>query len=318
MQKAACMNKNTIFEFHNVSKHFGKKKVFENLNFCLEIDETKTQKKILTSKKSSNIIALLGANGAGKTTFIKMLLGLQTPNTGSISVHGKDPTQADTRAHIGLTPQELDFPIGVKSHEILEFVKSHYKQALKIDDLVKVFDLKDILPLPASKLSGGQKRRLALAMAFIGNPSLVFLDEPTTGLDVIARKAFWEYIQNEQDKTILLTTHDLSEIEKVANRLLFLQNGQIVFDGTVGDFKKTHTLSLKKIKFYSDKTSIEELKCCDCINNILVSDHHYTIDTFDADACIRSLVKNNIEFQNLHIDSPSLEESFFHISQRQT
>lgn len=308
------MNKKPIFEFRDVSKFYGSKKVFENFNLILHSHDDESH--ALTTKKSANIIALLGANGAGKTTFIKMLLGLQAPTKGSIRVQGQNPIVPAARAQIGLTPQDLDFPIGVKSIEILKFVRSHYKNPLDINELSDIFELKDLLPLAASKLSGGQKRRLALAMAFIGNPKLIFLDEPTTGLDVIARKAFWQYIKNAHDKTILLTTHDLGEIEKVAHRLLFLHNGQIIFDGTVADFKKTHSVSVKKIKFYSETTSIDALKSCECINNISVADNHYIIDTYDSDGCIRSLVSRNIDFQNLYIETPSLEESFFHISQR--
>lgn len=309
------MNKKPIFEFQNVSKFYGSKKVFENFSFALQAD-TESKMKEPNEKKTANIIALLGANGAGKTTFIKMLLGLQIPNKGSVQVHGHDPSLASTRTHLSVTPQELDFPIGVKSIEILDFVRSHYKNTLNIEELSSVFGLEKILPLAASKLSGGQKRRLALALAFIGNPNLIFLDEPTTGLDVIARKAFWEYIKSAHDKTILLTTHDLSEIEKVAHRLLFLHDGQIVFDGTVGEFKKTHTVSVKKIKFYSENTSLDALKNCEFVNTVTMSENQYIIDTYDSDCCIRSLVHNKIDFQNLHVEIPSLEESFFQISQR--
>lgn len=308
------MNKKSIFEFIDVSKCYDTKKVFENFNFSLSLDNNSKSCEChdqSTNLKSANIIALLGANGAGKTTFIKMLLGLQTPNKGSVLIQGQNPALPTTRTHIGMAPQELDFPIGVKSIELLEFIRGHYKTALNIAEISEIFDLKNILSLAASKLSGGQKRRLALAMAFVGDPALVFLDEPTTGLDVIARKAFWKYIQNTHEKTIFLTTHDLNEIEKVAHRLLFLHDGQIVFDGTVAEFKKIYAVSMKKIKFYSAKISLDALKNCEFISSISVTENHYIIDTYDADDCVRSLVTHNIDFQNLHIETPSLEESFF-------
>lgn len=303
------MSNYPILEFDNVSKNYGTKKVFEHFN--LEIDPTARSR----DDTPSHIIALLGANGAGKTTLIKMLLGLESPQHGKVRIHGHNPLHFKTRAHIGSTPQELDFPEGLKLFEILQFVQNHYKNPLAIQMLSEVFGLKNIMKMKASKLSGGQKRRLALALAFIGNPSLVFLDEPTTGLDVIARKSLWKYIQSTSDKTIFLTTHDLNEIEKVAHRLLFLQNGKIVFDGTVNDFKKDYAISLKKIKFYAENLSVSELKKIECVQNVTVSDNHYTIETSSPDDCLRALVKNSIHFQNINIEASSLEESFLNLSQ---
>ncbi len=315
------MSIQTIFEFQNVSKSYGTKKIFENFNLKLEqpnfqnSDESESSTCSAHKSQPSNIIALLGANGAGKTTFLKMLLGLEVAQKGVVKLYGQNPTEEKSRIHIGATPQELDFPDGLKVAEVLKFVQNHYKNPFNSQKLMDVFKLSEFVNNKASGLSGGQKRRLALALAFIGNPSLVLLDEPTTGLDVIARTSFWNYIKNESQKTILLTTHDLSEIEKVATRLLFLQCGEIVFDGTVAEFKKMHALSSKKISFFAENTSKEALQKIEGAINVLAQDNHYTIECYNSDEFLRALVENRVLFQNLSIEISSLEDSFLNLSQ---
>jgi len=308
------MIKQKIFEFNNVFKSYSGKKVFEDFSLKLDI-ATKEVNETNQSNHSSNIIALLGANGAGKTTLLKMLLGLERPQRGKVRVFGHDPQNAKTRVNIGATPQELGFADGVKVSEVLQFVQKHYKTPLPTEKLIETFKLADFFEHKAQSLSGGQRRRLALALAFVGNSPLVLLDEPTTGLDVIARKSFWNYIQQESSKTILLTTHDLSEIEKVANRLLFLQGGEIVFDGTVSEFKKSNALSIKKIYFYCENVVLESIRSIEYVKSVVMQDNNFVIESYQSDDCIRELVKNDIHFENLHVESSTLEESFLNLSQ---
>ncbi len=311
------MKTQSVLKFQNVCKSYGTKKVFEDFNLDIDISEAQEVREAQTTlKHSSQIIALLGANGAGKTTLLKMLLGLEAPCRGHVRLYNQNPRYYKTRSCIGATPQELDFPEGLRVSEILRFVQNHYQHPLGTEKLLEVFQLSKFLTHKASSLSGGQKRRLALALAFIGNPSLVLLDEPTTGLDVIARKSFWHYIKYEACKTILLTTHDLSEIEKVATRLLFLHNGKIDFDGSVAEFKKIHSHSTRKISFYAENIATEKIKSIEYVKTVSMHENHFTIEVYESDECIRELVKHNIPFKNISIETSSLEESFLNVARK--
>lgn len=293
------MTQTPILEFSHVKKSYGPKQIFSDLSFSVSKNE---------------VIALLGVNGAGKTTIIKMLLGEEKPSDGVVSLFSQNPSNYEARYSVGSTPQNVEFPDGIKTKELLNFVHGHYPQPHPIEDMVKTFELTPFLEEKASKLSGGQKRRLALALAFIGNPQIIFLDEPTTGLDVGARKILWEYMKKESQlgKTIFLTTHYLEEIELVASRVIFLHNGAIKIDGTVDEIKKIASTSLVKVIFKSEQ-AVDFLSFEFC-EKFSTTDGIYTLETYDSDKLIRELVVKNIFFQNLTIERENLESAFLNLS----
>ena len=180
--------------------------------------------------------------------------------------------------------------------------------------MVEKFGLTPFLNFKASKLSGGQKRRLALALAFIGNPNIVFLDEPTTGLDVESRKTLLAVIKNYSNngKSIFLTTHYLEEIEQIATRIIFLQNGRIKADGSVSEIKALANSALAKVIFscetqciFDNFSNIDSYKC---------ENSNYCLQTTNPDALIYELVENKIPFHNLQIIRENLESAFIHLS----
>ncbi len=172
-------------------------------------------------------LALLGPNGAGKTTAIGLLLGLRRPDHGRARLFGLDPTRADARRDVGCTPQEMAFPGTLRVGEVADLVRAHYESPLDRPELLERFGLEPLDGRQVGGLSGGQKRRLACALAFAGSPRLVVLDEPTTGLDVEGRLAVWEAIR-ESGCTALLTTHSFEEADALATRIVFIAAGRAV------------------------------------------------------------------------------------------
>lgn len=188
---------------------------------------------------AGEIHAFLGANGAGKTTAIGIMTGLRRADSGSVQVLGGDPRDVAVRRRIGLTPPESGFPNNLRVSEIIRLVRAHYATPLSDADLFARFPLQAVWRRQAGGLSGGQKRILAVALAFVGNPDLVFLDEPPTGLDVTARQALWQAVRRYRNTggTAILTTHYLEEAEALATRVVVMCKGRAVAEGTVDEIR---------------------------------------------------------------------------------
>ena len=198
--------------------------------------------------KTGELISLLGVNGAGKTTTIKMLSCLTKPTGGNAFLHGNSilTDSSLVKSLIAVSPQETAVAPGLSAKENLELMCgvhgfSKEKQEEKIRDLSVLLDLNDILNKKAGKLSGGWQRRLSIAMALISEPKILFLDEPTLGLDVIARSELWELIRSLKGKiTIVLTTHYMEEAEALSDRVAIMKDGKLLFCATPEEIKQ-HT-----------------------------------------------------------------------------
>jgi ABC-2 type transport system ATP-binding protein len=184
--------------------------------------------------RAGEVLAVLGPNGAGKTTALSLLLGLRTPDSGSAELLGEDPRRPASRAAIGVTPQESGFPPTLRVGEILDLVRAHFPAAVPAAELERRFALGRIARRQAGGLSGGERRRLSVALAFAGRPRAVFLDEPTAGLDVQSRRAVWQELEAfaAAGRTVFLTTHHLEEAEALATRVVVLVRGRVVADGS--------------------------------------------------------------------------------------
>ena len=181
-------------------------------------------------------LGLLGPNGAGKTTTIEMLEGILSPDAGELSVLGFDwrHDAARIRQRIGVQLQETRLPEKLKVREILRLFASFYQAPRNIDEVLELVALSEKANARSGHLSGGQRQRLALGCALVGNPELLFLDEPTTGLDPQARRRVWEIVEDlkRAGRTVLLTTHYMDEAERLADELLILDHGRIIAQGT--------------------------------------------------------------------------------------
>jgi ABC-2 type transport system ATP-binding protein len=202
-----------------VSKRFGETVALDRVDLVVEAGE---------------VVALLGPNAAGKTTALSILLGLRRPDEGRAEVFGVDPRRPSARVAVGVTPQESGFPPTLRVREIIELVRAHFPFPAPTDELLERFELRAIARSQAGGLSGGERRRLSVALAFAGEPAAIFLDEPTAGLDVRSRRSVWAEIDqySADGGTVLLTTHYLEEAERLAPRIVLLARGRVVAEGT--------------------------------------------------------------------------------------
>lgn len=202
-----------------VSKRFGEAVALDRVDLAVEAGE---------------VVALVGPNGAGKTTALAILLGLRRPDEGGAEIFGVDPRQVRGRLAVGVTPQESGFPPTLRVREIVELVRAHFPCAVPTDELLGRFRLDTIARRQAGGLSGGERRRLSVALAFAGDPAAIFLDEPTAGLDVESRRSVWAEINrySADGGTVLLTTHYLEEAERLAGRIVLLAQGRVVAEGS--------------------------------------------------------------------------------------
>lgn len=196
--------------------------------------------------KKGELFALLGVNGAGKTTTIKMLSGLILPTSGEIIINGMnmENNTLKIKEMLNVSPQETAIAPNLTVMENLEFMAGVYKikdKEHKIKELIKMFNLEDVVNKKAKKLSGGYQRKVSIAISLINDPQILFLDEPTLGLDVIARKGLWKIINELKGKiTIILTTHYMEEAESLSDRIGIMSNGKIIDIGTSSELiKKT-------------------------------------------------------------------------------
>lgn len=184
--------------------------------------------------RPGELVALLGANGAGKTTAVRLLLGLAKPTSGSVKVFDGDPRDARSRTRMGAVLQVARVPETLKVREHIDLFRSYYPHPMSMPEIIAAANLEGVEHRQFGQLSGGQQKRVLFALAIAGNPDLLILDEPTVGLDVEARRALWKQIRAfvALGKSVLLTTHYLAEAEALANRVVVVNKGVVVREGT--------------------------------------------------------------------------------------
>ena len=187
------------------------------------------------SVRTGTVLALLGPNGAGKTTTVEICQGFRAADAGSVRVLGRAPRDASLRPRVGVMPQTGGAYPGLRCAEMLRLVASYAARPLDPDDLLDRLGLREVARTPYRRLSGGQQQRLSLALAVVGRPELVFLDEPTAGLDPQARHATWDLVEalRRDGVTVVLTTHLLDEAERLADDVVVIDSGRVVAAGTV-------------------------------------------------------------------------------------
>lgn len=213
-------------------------------NLCKNYKQTKALDNVSLEIFEGELFGLLGVNGAGKTTLIKILCGLTKKSGGEVVVSGYNlDTQLDNiKEIIDISPQETSVANNLTVKENLEFFANIYNHndEVAINEIVDIFKLNDVLHKRAKILSGGYKRRLSIAIALISKPRILFLDEPTLGLDVFARRELWNIIKKlKKNITIILTSHYLEEIENLCDRVAILSNGKLLQTGTIQEIKQT-------------------------------------------------------------------------------
>ncbi|GIJ75464.1 ABC transporter ATP-binding protein [Virgisporangium ochraceum] len=255
---------------------------------------------------AGQLLGLLGPNGAGKTTLISLFVGLRRPSAGRVEICGGDPVDAATRRHFGVTPQQTGLPPTLRVSECVDLAAAHFSDPLPRGELLERFGLTDLARRQTGGLSGGQQRRLAVALAFVGRPRLVFLDEPTTGLDVDARHTLWEGIRlfHRDGGTVVLTSHYLEEVEELAERVVVMFRGRAIADGDLAEVRGA--VNANHVSFVTTDP-VPDLP--GAISTARTGDR-YVVRVSDPNGYVRDLVASGVDFTDLEVRGSSLEEAF--------
>jgi len=256
------------------------------------------------------ILALLGPNGAGKTTLVAILLGLRRPDAGEARLYGRNPRDPGARTRIGAALQDARFPGTLRVAEVVDLVRAHFSDPLPRDDLLERFGLTEVAHRQAGGLSGGQRRRLAVALAFAGRPSAVFLDEPSAGLDPEARHGLWDEIRGfaHAGGSVLLTTHHLDEAEALASRVAVIDHGRLVATGTVGEIRQG--AGQTRVRFRAAR-----LPSLTAAVRVETGPDAVTVYTHDATALLEELTAHGVRPEGLEVTPVSLEEAFLRLTE---
>ena len=278
----------------NITKRYGATTALDGLNLALHPGE---------------IVALLGPNGAGKSTAIKLLLGLIAPTSGTARVFGSDPREASTRTRVGAMLQVARVTETLRVREHLDLFRSYYPNPLPVAEVLRVAQLEHFEDRLFGQLSGGQKQRVLFALAICGNPDLIFLDEPTVGLDIEARRALWQQIRtlSAQGKTVLLTTHYLEEADALADRIIVIHKGRVLSEGTPGEIKRNS--GGRKIRCRTS-LSTEILRAIPGVENVEFSAGIATVTSSEAESVLREMLLRDPTLSGLEVASPALEDAF--------
>ena len=278
----------TALEVKHINKKYKNKVVLNDINFSIQ---------------SGEIVALIGKNGAGKSTLINIITKLIQQDSGQSKIFEKEKFD---RNLIGVMMQENISLDRITVKEIIKLTRTYYRNPISYQAILALSELQNYTNHPMDKLSGGQKRKLQFALTLAGNPDLIFLDEPTVGMDAESRTKFWERIDElkKQGKTFLITSHYLEELEKVANRFIFLHNQKIIFDGSLTEMGK----QLKRVQVAFNSELIEDIfNKLPAVLRVSELNHHYTLITSDVNSLITQLVPYLSAIDNLEIRQQNLD-----------
>ena len=259
--------------------------------------------------RSGEVLALLGPNGAGKTTTVGLLLGLLRPTAGYVALFGGDPQRTDAKVRIGAMLQISGVPATLKVREHLELFASYYPAPLPVARALELADLTEVAHRPYGKISGGQKQRVHFALALIGNPDLLFLDEPTTGLDVGARRAFWQQVRDfiGSGRTVVLTTHYLEEADALADRIVVVDHGAVIAEGTPAEIKartagrRVHAVT---------GLELDVVRALDGVVSVERNGAALEILASRAEPVVRELLQRDPALRDLEVGGAGLEDAF--------
>jgi ABC-2 type transport system ATP-binding protein len=288
-----------VASLEGVSKNYGEIRALQNVNFTV---------------RAGKVVALLGPNGAGKTTAVKLLLGLLQPNSGKTRVFGGDPTHPQNRVRTGAMLQVGRVPETLRVREHIDLFSSYYPKPMPLEEVLAVAGLEKLRDRKFGDLSGGQRQRTLFALAICGDPDLLFLDEPTVGLDVESRRALWEEIRRlvVRGKTVLLTTHYLEEADALADCIAVINQGKIIAEGTPAEIKAQN--SSKRIRCITG-LSVASLMQIPGVTDARQDREAVEIRAGEAEPVVRALLASDPALSGLEITSAGLEDAFLALTQ---
>jgi len=298
----------TVLEVNNLVKKYGDLTAVDDISFNIEKGE---------------IFGLLGPNGAGKTTTIEMIEGLRKPDSGSIKICGIDVLRNPEKIKeiIGVQLQSTTIYDQIRIREIIDLFGSYYQKSIPTDELLDIVSLTEKQDSFYRTLSGGQKQRVAMALAIVNDPIMLFLDEPTTGLDPQARRNVWSIISGlgDRGKTIILTTHYMEEAEKLCRRVSIIDTGKIIAIDTPSDLI-TNTGLESTIEFNSTDQQAENVfkKLFNSEVTLQRDNNRFIINTKESSRVLKKLTQysdeNNINIENISVRKATLEDVFLKLT----
>ena len=293
------MNGESLAELAGVSKRYGSVVALDGLDLDV---------------RRAELLAILGPNGAGKTTAISLLLGLQQPDTGKASLFQQSPQTLEARRQVGVMMQEVTLAEDLRVREHIDLIGHYYPDPLSPEAAMEMTRTTPLADRPYGKLSAGQKRQVQFAVAVCGRPKLLFLDEPTVGLDVQARAVLWETIRSlvRQGSSIVLTTHYLEEAQALADRVVVLAKGRLIASGTVSEMRAL--VSRKRITC-STTLTFEEIATWPGVESVTRDRELLHITVTDAEEVTRRLVIADPKVRDLEVHRAGLAEAFTELTQ---
>src|SRR5690625_4669108 len=260
---------------------------------------------------SGQIMAFLGPNGAGKTTALDMVLGLTEPTTGTVSVHGQRPRQAVRAGRVSAVLQSGGLLRDLSVRETVQMIASTFPDPRPVDEVLEKAGITSLAGRKVSKCSGGEQQRLRFALALLPDPDLLILDEPTAGMDVTARREFWDTMRADADsgRTIIFATHYLEEADSFAERIVLMAGGHIVADGSTEEIRTRATGRTVSADLPAGTDALARLEAMDQVHHIDHNGGRVQIRTSDSDAVALALLRD-LGGTDLEIASGSLDQAF--------
>ncbi|GHE63924.1 ABC transporter ATP-binding protein [Streptomyces longispororuber] len=291
--------------FDAVTKSYGDVRAVDGLSLTLRPGET---------------VALLGPNGAGKSTTLDLLLGLKRPDSGTVGVFGTGPREAIAAGRVGAMLQSGGLMDEVSVRELVRLACALHPRPYRVHDVLAHAGITQLADRRVDKLSGGQEQRVRFALATAGANDIIVLDEPTTGMDVSARQAFWATMreQADQGRAVLFATHYLEEADAIADRVLVLHRGRLLADGTAAEIKAR--AGARKVSFDLDELRAGDggaaagLRRLPFVTALDVSGHTVRLQSADADATVHALYGLGLYPRNLEVADLGLEQAFVAIT----
>jgi ABC-2 type transport system ATP-binding protein len=288
-----------LAELSGVTKRFGKTVALDRLDLQVRPRE---------------LLAVLGPNGAGKTTAISLLLGLEPPDGGSVRLFGQSALLLEARRRVGVMMQEVHLAPELRVREQVDLVASYYPAPLSAAAAMEMTHTTSLAERPYGKLSGGQKRQTQFAMAVCGRPKLLFLDEPTVGLDVQARELMWATLRRlvADGSSIVLTTHYLEEAEALADRVAVLARGRVIATGTVDEMRG---LVVRKQVSCSTTVAVQDVRAWPGVESADREQQRLHVTTSDAEGVVRRLLAADPSLRELEVRRAGLADAFNELTQ---
>jgi ABC-2 type transport system ATP-binding protein len=282
----------------NATKKYGSVEALKGVSLQIELGE---------------VVAMLGPNGAGKTTSIGLLLGLRKPTSGQALLFGLKPDDLNARNRVGVMLQESGIPTMLKVNELVDLFRSYYPKPMGRDRAIAMAGMEDKAGALVKELSGGQKQRLYFALAVCGDPEVLFLDEPTVGMDVEGRRSFIERIAEfaQMGRTVVLTTHYLEEADQLAKRVVVIDSGLVIADASPQEIKSR--VAGKRVRFTAVALTDKDLEGLP-VTTSTVADRRVQLLTNQPEAVLRELFRRGIEISDLEVSGADLEDAFISLT----